>query len=266
MTHFAVLEFEGLLHVWADTRIAAGDDWSQRIQNAMDDSRVAVLLVSPHFLASKFIKNEEVPRLLQLHADNGMLILPLIARPCAWKLIPWLSRTEVRPKSRKSLSMSNDNESDADLADFTYEVASLLNRFTLQQSTLAVSAFNKLDDVFKAIQEANHVVNDRVVKSILVLAIEHGAPIYNEGLLMDCVHVYRYAAHCLLELIHIGKSKSTPTEFVPSVKEAEYILSNIIPAEEAITDENANELAWKLRKAFDQILEVAQRNPTRHST
>jgi hypothetical protein len=27
MTHLAVLEFEKLLHVWADTKIAAGDDW-----------------------------------------------------------------------------------------------------------------------------------------------------------------------------------------------------------------------------------------------
>src|SRR5215471_7217732 len=202
MTHLAVLEFEGLLHIWADTRIAAGDDWYKRIQNAMDDSRVAVLLVSPDFLASKFIRNEEVPRLLQLHADSGMLILPLIARPCAWQLVPWLSRTQVRPKNGKPLSMGNDNDSDADLAAFTYEVASLLSRFTPQPSRSVVTACNRLDSTCKTIQEAKHVVDDRVVMSILILAIEHGAPIYNEGSPSDCARIYRYAAHRLLELIH----------------------------------------------------------------
>jgi TIR domain len=260
LDHLNLLEFEGLLHVWADTQIAAGDDWYQRIQSAMDDSRVAVLLISPNFLTSKFIRNEEVPRLLQLHAENGMLILPLISRPCAWRLVPWLSRLQVRPKNGTPLSMSGDNDVDDALTSFTYEVASLLNRFTPQQSNAVVTAYGELETVCKDIHRSAQTVDDRAVMLILTLAIEHGAPIYNEGLPIDCARIYRYAASCLIELIHTSKSSGVRAKSPPSVQEAVNLLQAIIPEEDAITAKTASELAWMLRRVFDRILDVSRRN------
>lgn len=258
MTQLAVLEFEGLLHVWADTRIAAGEDWYQRIQNAMDDSRVAVLLVSPDFLASRFIRNEEVPCLLQRHAQNGMVILPLIARPCAWQLVPWLSQTQVLPKNGKPLSNGNNNEIDENLASFTYEVASLLNRLKLPPSTPVAYAYNALEERYQSLREANQIVDDRAVMLMLELAIEHGVPRYNEGSPIDCARIYRYAAQRLLEMINTSKSSGRHKISTRGVQEAENLLPRIIPAEEAITTENADALAWELRTAFDRILDVTR--------
>ena len=68
LTHLSVLDHEGLLHVWTDRRIEVGASWQAKINEAMSDSRVAVLLVTANFLTSEFILNQEVPRLLQLHA------------------------------------------------------------------------------------------------------------------------------------------------------------------------------------------------------
>jgi hypothetical protein len=250
MVNLAVLEFEGLLHVWADTRLSAGEAWYESINNAMDYSRVAVLLVSPDFLASKFIRNEEVPRLLQLHQENGMLILPLIARPAAWKLVPWLSQVQVRPKFGKPLSMGTDNEIDADLTNFTYEVASLLNRFTPQPSTAVLRAYSDLESKCKSIES----VDEQAMGLILTTAIDHGAPAYNEGSPLDCARIYRYAANRLVELIQAGKSSGNQTHSTPSVQQVEGLLSSLIPPEDSITTENADQLAWTLRRAFDRIL------------
>ena len=265
MTHLAILEFEGLLHLWADTQISAGDDWYQRIQTAMDDSRVAVLLVSPDFLASKFIRNEEVPRLLQRHACNGMLILPLIARPCAWGLVPWLSRIEVRPKHGKPLSMGSDNDIDAELASFTSEVASLLNRSAPGPPVTTVSAYKEFERACNALRQTGQVVDDHVVTSILTEAIKHGAPVYNGGSPIDCARIYRYAANRLIELIRTNQSSARHTRVPPGVREAENLLPAITPAEGAITAENADELAWALRRAFDRILDVSRRTLTADS-
>src|SRR5690348_15767980 len=81
--HVAVLERRGLIDVWSDGRIAAGADWEAAIEAALSSAKVAVLLVSPAFLASEFIWKREMPRVFA-HLKDGMDALPLIARPCAW--------------------------------------------------------------------------------------------------------------------------------------------------------------------------------------
>lgn len=262
MTHLAVLEQEKLLHVWSDNQISAGDDWYPRIQKAMDDSRVAVLLVSPDYLASKFIRSEEVPRLLQLHAENGMLFLPLIARSSAWKLVPWLSRVQVRPKNGMPLAMGTGDQIDADLAAFTYEVASLIERFKVYSSPTVERACSEFDKAMSRIQDTNEEVNDTAVATLLALAIEHGAPAYNNGTPINCTRIYRYAASSLLKLLHSCGSSSSQR----GVREAQRLLPDVIPEEDDIDEKNADELAWKFRDTFDRILDASTSNLTRWCT
>ncbi len=54
VTHLDVLQRQGLLSVWQDRLINAGDAWGPEIQKAMDEASLAMLLVSPQFLTSDF--------------------------------------------------------------------------------------------------------------------------------------------------------------------------------------------------------------------
>ena len=49
------------IRFWADEHIWVGDDWHRAIQDAVGRAGVALLLVSPDFLASRFIVKRSCP-------------------------------------------------------------------------------------------------------------------------------------------------------------------------------------------------------------
>ena len=130
VSHLGVLQHEGLLDQWDDRRIGGGEGWYEEIQEAMTKASVAILLVSANFLTSKFILEEEVPRLMERREKEGMRIFPIIVKPCAWGQVKWLSRMNLRPKDGKALSGGNEHQIDTDLAAIANEVADIINRVT----------------------------------------------------------------------------------------------------------------------------------------
>jgi TIR domain len=46
----AVLEREGLIDIFEDTRIGAGEEWYPRLNDEMLEARLSLLLISPAFL------------------------------------------------------------------------------------------------------------------------------------------------------------------------------------------------------------------------
>jgi len=70
---------EGVIDLWADTRIASGDKWREEIEKALDDSDIAILLVSDYFLASAFIAKDELPPLL-----NKERVYWILVSHCLW--------------------------------------------------------------------------------------------------------------------------------------------------------------------------------------
>ena len=121
-----VLEYEGRFHVWEDRLIAAGDAWYPAIERALNEASAAILLISAGFFNSPFIRSEEVPRLLKRRKQEGLRIIPLIIRPCAWQLVDWLKDIEGRPRDGRPLSGGSEFEIDRDLADLVIEVDKLL--------------------------------------------------------------------------------------------------------------------------------------------
>jgi hypothetical protein len=109
--HLKPLVRDKVVVMWDDTKIAPGNDWKAEIESALSTAKVAVLLVSADFLASDFIAESELPRLLTAARDDGALILPLILSPSRFSLTPQISKFQsVNPPSRPLIALTRSEQ------------------------------------------------------------------------------------------------------------------------------------------------------------
>jgi tetratricopeptide (TPR) repeat protein len=125
-TQLAVLETQGLLSVWEDRQIAAGDGWYPEIERSIKSAHVAILLISADFLSSKFIQGKEIPPLLERRKQDGLRVIPLILKPCPWPTVPWLSKIQGRPLDNQPLSGFDEHNQDHHLSELALEINELL--------------------------------------------------------------------------------------------------------------------------------------------
>ncbi len=127
-THLKGLENEGIsVNLWDDTKIKPGMKWKGEIEKALKASKVAILLVSAEFLASEFIKTNELPGLLKAAENDGATILPLILKPCRFSSNKKLSDFQAVNDAKKPLSTLKEHEQDEILVNLTGRIAELMS-------------------------------------------------------------------------------------------------------------------------------------------
>jgi hypothetical protein len=97
----------GGLNIWSDQRIRPGDDWRQAIEDELAKATVAILLVSPAFLASEFIRNNELPPLLAAARQNGLRVLWIPVSTCLHEKTPIATYEPVHPPHKPLDSLSS---------------------------------------------------------------------------------------------------------------------------------------------------------------
>lgn len=83
------------LDIWDDSQVDAGEEWRTKIEEAITRARVAILVVSADFLGSRFVQGIEVSAVLRKRAEDGMRVVPLLARSCAWESVDWLESLQI---------------------------------------------------------------------------------------------------------------------------------------------------------------------------
>jgi len=125
LLHLKALEQSSQVVVWDDRRVDTGASWYAEITKAMDRAVVAICLITPDYLNSDLVNKEEIPFLLKRRDSEGMLLLPILVRPCLWKALHWLSNTQMLPRDGKSLEeirgRINQEKALSEIAEHVYE-------------------------------------------------------------------------------------------------------------------------------------------------
>lgn len=87
--HLAMLRRSGLVELWHDRRLVAGQAFGPAIDAAIDKADIVLLLVSANFLASEYCFSVEFSRALERHRRGDAALIPVILSPCDWKTAPF---------------------------------------------------------------------------------------------------------------------------------------------------------------------------------
>jgi TIR domain-containing protein len=95
-----------MVEVWDDTKIAVGARWKDDIQRALERAAVAIVLVSADFLASSFILEFELPKVLQQAEFGGTAMHPIIVSHCLYESSRLKDFQSVNPPNKPLIAMS----------------------------------------------------------------------------------------------------------------------------------------------------------------
>jgi hypothetical protein len=109
LLHLAPYVRSGSVTAWSDKQIAPGSKWFTEIQGALKRTRVAVLLVSPGFLASGFINDHELGPLLQEAKAGGVRILWVPLRASSYEETGFRHLQAVSPPEEPLAQMNRAN-------------------------------------------------------------------------------------------------------------------------------------------------------------
>jgi hypothetical protein len=88
-TQLAMLKRQGVIQIWHDRRIVAGEELDHAISAHIETDDVILLLVSPDFLASNYCYEVEMVRAMERHRTGEAIVIPVILRACDWQYAPF---------------------------------------------------------------------------------------------------------------------------------------------------------------------------------
>lgn len=146
MVHLKPLIRNEKIRVWNDSQIKPGTSWNEEINEAINESRMALLLVSANFLNSNFIMENEFPQILE-NAKKGKTLIYWIA--IGHSLYDETALFNIQSVNDPSLPLQELNEANLDK-----ELVRISRKISNAIEVNIIANFTKVVDEFVPQQKA----------------------------------------------------------------------------------------------------------------
>jgi len=128
--HLSLLEREEIIEEWNDDSIMPGQNWDETIKSKIEESDIIVFLVSSDFIASHYIHEIEIKKVIERCEKGECILLPVVIRTCDFSSLS-ISKYQALPKGAKPVSTWEDK--DAAWLDVIKQIRQLTENFKLKK-------------------------------------------------------------------------------------------------------------------------------------
>ncbi|MEO0459075.1 MAG: TIR domain-containing protein [Cyanobacteria bacterium P01_A01_bin.114] len=107
--HLSALKRQGKIKPWQDRAIEAGTEWDAEIKAQLEAAQIILLLVTPRFMASEYIHDQELTRAMERHEAGTARVIPIILKPVDFKGTPF-EKLQALPKDAKPVTRWDDQD------------------------------------------------------------------------------------------------------------------------------------------------------------
>jgi hypothetical protein len=126
MTFLKPYTREEKISIWSDEQIMPGTRWDDEIKKQLETCRVALLLVTPNFLASDYIVDKELSLILKRAQEGELMIYWIAVSYSAYKLTA-LSKIQSANNPAKPLDELSKPERDKTLVQIAEKIADAMD-------------------------------------------------------------------------------------------------------------------------------------------
>ena len=102
-TNLALLERQGLIRIWDETKLMPGEVRKTIIEQELQSADIVLLLFSSNLIADDFIWDTPMQQVLEKAKNGSVQLIPSIIRPCSFSDTPF-GEYETVPAQEKPIS------------------------------------------------------------------------------------------------------------------------------------------------------------------
>ena len=157
--HLSSLKRNGIISVWHDRKISAGDEWKNQIDSNLENADIIIFLISSSFIASDYCYDIEVKKALEMYASFQACVIPVIVRSCDWQ-DSCFSHLQCLPQDAKAISSWDDP--DEAWLDTIKKIKEKINNFNFKEKKSNITSLTT--DLISISEKTKKWLSDTEIK------------------------------------------------------------------------------------------------------